>query len=79
MWLAALPSMPACSCAGAGKTYTMSGGKQSFRQRGIIPRIIGQLFTELKNMQVRTPALAGSGRPGQQAPCPCWWGPICIQ
>ena len=25
---------------GAGKTYTMTGGQQSFQQRGIIPRVV---------------------------------------
>lgn len=46
---------------GAGKTYTMTGGKQSFRARGIIPRAVSHLFAELKKMdnkkckvQVRT-------------------------
>lgn len=39
--------------AGAGKTFTMSGGKQSFKQRGIIPRALGQLFAEVKAMPDR--------------------------
>ncbi|KAG2499144.1 hypothetical protein HYH03_002727 [Edaphochlamys debaryana] len=34
---------------GAGKTFTMSGGKQNFKQRGIIPRALGQIFTEIKS------------------------------
>ncbi|KAF5834060.1 kinesin motor domain-containing protein [Dunaliella salina] len=35
---------------GAGKTYTMSGGrKQSYAQRGLIPRVITQLFSELQS------------------------------
>ncbi|KAG2446184.1 hypothetical protein HXX76_000777 [Chlamydomonas incerta] len=38
---------------GAGKTYTMSGGKQSFKQRGVIPRALGHLFTEVKAMPDR--------------------------
>ncbi|PNW77229.1 hypothetical protein CHLRE_10g427750v5 [Chlamydomonas reinhardtii] len=38
---------------GAGKTFTMSGGKQSFKQRGIIPRALGQLFAEVKAMPDR--------------------------
>lgn len=33
---------------GAGKTYTMSGGRQSFKQRGLIPRLLTQLFQEIK-------------------------------
>lgn len=32
---------------GAGKTYTMSGGKDSYKQRGLIPRAISALFHEL--------------------------------
>lgn len=34
---------------GAGKTYTMTGDHpQSYRQRGIIPRAISQVFAEIK-------------------------------
>ena len=29
---------------GAGKTYTMSGGRDSYKQRGLIPRCISALF-----------------------------------
>lgn len=35
---------------GAGKTYTMSGGRQSYKQRGIIPRTVSQIFSELRAM-----------------------------
>ncbi|GAX77459.1 hypothetical protein CEUSTIGMA_g4903.t1 [Chlamydomonas eustigma] len=38
---------------GAGKTYTMSGGKSSFKQRGIIPRMINHLFAEIRNLSDR--------------------------
>jgi len=38
---------------GAGKTYTMSGGRQSFKQRGIIPRTIAQLFADMRNLSDR--------------------------
>ena len=34
---------------GAGKTYTMTGGhSQSYRQRGIVPRAISQVFSEVR-------------------------------
>jgi hypothetical protein len=39
--------------AGAGKTFTMSGGKQSYKQRGVIPRALGQVFAEVKAMPDR--------------------------
>jgi kinesin family protein 6/9 len=29
---------------GAGKTYTMSGGSQNYKFRGVIPRAISQIF-----------------------------------
>ncbi|EFJ44765.1 Kif9 kinesin [Volvox carteri f. nagariensis] len=38
---------------GAGKTFTMSGGKQSYKQRGIIPRALGHVFSEVKSMPDR--------------------------
>lgn len=38
-----------CDTAGAGKTYTMSGGRQNYKHRGLIPRILTALFTEAKN------------------------------
>jgi len=31
---------------GAGKTYTMTGSATNYAQRGIIPRVISQLFRE---------------------------------
>ena len=31
---------------GAGKTYTMSGGRDSYKQRGLVPRCISALFGE---------------------------------
>lgn len=34
---------------GAGKTYTMSGGSQNYKFRGVIPRAISQLFAEMQN------------------------------
>ncbi|OMJ86652.1 hypothetical protein SteCoe_11804 [Stentor coeruleus] len=34
---------------GAGKTYTMSGGSQNYKFRGIIPRAISQIFNEIQN------------------------------
>jgi hypothetical protein len=35
---------------GAGKTYTMSGGRQQYKQRGLIPRVLTQLFSEIRGM-----------------------------
>lgn len=29
----------------------MSGGRQSYKQRGLIPRVLSQLFTELRAME----------------------------
>lgn len=34
---------------GAGKTFTMSGGGQSYKYRGIIPRTISQIFHEIQS------------------------------
>ena len=34
---------------GAGKTYTMSGGSQNYKFRGVIPRAISQIFSEIQN------------------------------
>lgn len=34
---------------GAGKTYTMSGGSQNYKLRGIIPRAISQIFNEIQS------------------------------
>ena len=34
---------------GAGKTYTMSGGSQNYKFRGVIPRSISHLFHEIQN------------------------------
>eukprot|EP00761_Pharyngomonas_kirbyi_P009461 gb/GECH01009477.1/.p1 GENE.gb/GECH01009477.1/~~gb/GECH01009477.1/.p1 ORF type:complete len:748 (+),score=215.94 gb/GECH01009477.1/:1-2244(+) len=34
---------------GAGKTYTMRGGARSYKQRGIIPRTINQIYHEIQN------------------------------
>jgi kinesin family protein 6/9 len=39
---------------GAGKTHTMSGGKQSFKERGIIPRALSQVFTSVAAMPGRS-------------------------
>nr|XP_046227407.1 kinesin-like protein KIF9 [Scatophagus argus] len=33
---------------GAGKTYTMTGSTKSYRQRGIIPRALQEVFQEIK-------------------------------
>lgn len=33
---------------GAGKTFTMTGNRTNFAQRGIIPRLLTQLFMEIK-------------------------------
>ncbi|KAK9816474.1 hypothetical protein WJX72_000729 [[Myrmecia] bisecta] len=33
---------------GAGKTFTMTGGKENFRSRGVIPRVLHKLFAEIK-------------------------------
>jgi hypothetical protein len=33
---------------GAGKTYTMTGDRSSFQQRGLIPRTISELITQLR-------------------------------
>ena len=32
---------------GAGKTFSMVGGSQTYKYRGLIPRSIGQLFQEI--------------------------------
>lgn len=34
--------------AGAGKTYTMTGGRRDYKQRGLIPRTIASLLAELR-------------------------------
>ena len=33
---------------GAGKTYTMSGGQGDYKARGMIPRAIQEIFTEVR-------------------------------
>jgi len=38
---------------GAGKTYTMSGGRSNFKERGIIPRTLSQLFAKIQNLSDR--------------------------
>jgi hypothetical protein len=42
-----------CSPPGAGKTYTMTGGRQSYSQRGLVPRMLSQLFQDLRARQDR--------------------------
>jgi hypothetical protein len=40
--------------AGAGKTYTMTGargGQAAYQQRGIVPRVLTQLFKDIKSMR----------------------------
>lgn len=32
---------------GAGKTYTMTGATESYRQRGIIPRALSEIFKDI--------------------------------
>ena len=39
---------------GAGKTFTMSGGRATFKQRGIIPRMITHLFAEMRTLSDRS-------------------------
>lgn len=34
---------------GAGKTYTMSGGSQNYKFRGVIPRAVSQIFNEISS------------------------------
>jgi len=34
---------------GAGKTYTMLGGQQAYKFRGVIPRAISQIFHEVQS------------------------------
>ncbi|XP_041923867.1 kinesin-like protein KIF9 isoform X1 [Alosa sapidissima] len=36
---------------GAGKTFTMTGATESYKQRGLIPRAIQQVFSEVENRQ----------------------------
>ncbi|XP_062377275.1 kinesin-like protein KIF9 isoform X2 [Sardina pilchardus] len=36
---------------GAGKTFTMTGATESYKQRGLIPRAIQQVFGEVENRQ----------------------------
>ncbi|XP_063063099.1 kinesin-like protein KIF9 isoform X2 [Engraulis encrasicolus] len=38
-----------CGQTGAGKTYTMTGANESYKQRGVIPRAIQQVFGEVEN------------------------------
>jgi kinesin family protein 6/9 len=33
---------------GAGKTFTITGATESYKQRGILPRTISQLFKEIE-------------------------------
>ncbi|GBG65203.1 hypothetical protein CBR_g49995 [Chara braunii] len=37
---------------GAGKTFTMMGGRESYAHRGIIPRVISQIFHDIKTRLV---------------------------
>jgi kinesin family protein 6/9 len=37
------------NCTGAGKTYTMTGNRQAFKQRGLIPRAIAGLMGALRS------------------------------
>ena len=53
---------------GAGKTFTMSGGKDSYKQRGLIPRAVGALFRELA-ARPQTAAIVRA-RPLHSAPPP---------
>ncbi|XP_041824334.1 kinesin-like protein KIF9 isoform X2 [Melanotaenia boesemani] len=39
---------------GAGKTYTMTGSAQSYKQRGIIPRALQQVFQEMEKRTEHT-------------------------
>lgn len=39
---------------GSGKTFTMSGGTESFGDRGIIPRALSALFARLRSTDSRT-------------------------
>lgn len=35
---------------GSGKTFTMTGGADSYAQRGIIPRSLSYIFSEFKKV-----------------------------
>ncbi|MEW5311852.1 MAG: hypothetical protein WDW38_003536 [Sanguina aurantia] len=39
---------------GAGKTFTMSGGKLGYKQRGLVPRLLTQLFADMRAVQDRS-------------------------
>uniref|UniRef100_A0AAY4B0P5 Kinesin-like protein n=1 Tax=Denticeps clupeoides TaxID=299321 RepID=A0AAY4B0P5_9TELE len=39
---------------GAGKTYTMTGATESYKQRGIIPRALKEVFAEIKRRHEST-------------------------
>ncbi len=56
----------------------MSGGKQSFKQRGIIPRALGHLFAEVKAMPDREARISvqylevgAGGQCGRVVACVC--------
>ena len=34
---------------GAGKTFTMSGATENYRNRGIIPRSLSQMFRQIED------------------------------
>ncbi len=57
------PLPPARHCPGAGKTFTMTGGRQSYSQRGLVPRVLSQLFQDLRARADRiTTVQVGGGR-----------------
>jgi kinesin family protein 6/9 len=41
-------TMMAYGQTGAGKTFTITGATESYRQRGLVPRSLSQLFKEIE-------------------------------
>lgn len=41
--------------SGAGKTFTMTGPKQHYQERGLIPRTLNHIFQEMKEDSWQTP------------------------
>lgn len=41
-------TMMAYGQTGAGKTFTITGATESYKQRGLVPRSLSQLFKEIE-------------------------------
>ena len=74
----AAPQILAYGQTGAGKTYTMSGGRDSYKQRGLIPRAISAMFSELAARSQSVGIIRARARPPRHctaAPEPGRCGP----